>query len=712
MERFQKASFYKYDKFYTIYRGIDLLTEQPVWIKVINKEFYFTRNFSYRFDLWSRLLSSLDHPNIVKYISFEKNINEYLIITEYFEPQPLSEILRVRSLSYQEITTIYKQTLDAYSFLHSKKIINIDIDLRKIHFFSNQKVKIEDFGLINLLFDKIFRYKEFYLNDFNFISPEFIKDLPLDHRNDIYSLGVLLYTLVEGIKPFPKNLNKNQIAQKILTENIPLPKRTEQFNQIILKATHKDPEQRYQSVEKLKHDFNTISLPQTQNKSEFKAKPYNTLTIKPTQQGTKTSQKLQQEQAAAHHRKKSRKSYKPGKSKFFSILQIIAILAFAIIDIFLLWLILNNLNKPSDYQNYLIYNKPEKLKIFNWSNNTFITALCDTGIYNLVLDVNDTILHDTYVSLDDIDIKNITFNNGILYYVGRKNSSTPALLLVYKTYYEPYFDTKFSGQYSSVAVANNLIYLLKTNQLDTSILEIRYFDMSLYKNIKLPKPVENQLYLKILPLSTNKISILSAKISPTYFTMKDVIHAPDTFYLQTFDTTGNKLWQSTFTTQSLPYVNSEPKAVIITSLTDNKHLTIRKFNFYGKLIDSIKITLPYTTNQLTSAISDTNTITLLLKSKTNNYILKTTLDGKILYKTKLENVRKLHYTDLTKIANDQIMVIGYFKNNLLSKINGIDLYLIHTVKINSQNGKYKHMTLKQAVMSYINQNYENPFSKK
>ncbi len=709
MERYHKASFYKYDKFYTIYRGIDLITEQPVWIKVINKEFYFTRNFGLRFDQWSRLLGSLDHPNIVKYIGFVKNLDEYLIVTEYFEPNPISDILQLRSLSYDEIKHIYNSILNTYNYLHSKNLLNVDIDLRKIHILNDGQIKIEDCALLNLLFDRFFRYKEFYLQDYSFISPELIKDMPLDKRNDIYSLGVLLYTLVEGIKPFPKNLNKNQITQKILTEELPLPRRTSKFNQIIIKATHKDPEQRYQSVDKIKQDFNQIIIPEQQTDIQLNSQPYNVLKIKNPDKDNNL-----QSPNTAKRQTRPRKSTKPHRVKYKTILQTIGIIAFAIIDIFILWLILKNLNKPLDYHNYLIYNEPEKLKIFHWSNNTYITALCDTGIYNLVLDINDTILHDTYFSFSDLNLNNLTFHNGIIYYVGYKlnDGTIPALLLIYKTYYEPYFNTDFYGKFATVTVKNNFLYLLKTNTQDSSLLEIRTHDMSLYKNIPLPKPLEKQDYLKILPISKNKILILSIKVSPTYMTMNDVIHKPDTFYLQAFDTLGNMLWQHKFSSMSNTYINTSGDAYFVTYLNSEKQLILKKFNPGGKQIDSISITLPYRTTLLTSAINDTSSITLLLQSNKYNYLLKTSMDGKILWTTKLEPVRKMQYTDLTKIANGQIMAVGYFKNNLLSKINGIDLYLIHTIKINSQNGSYKRMTLKQAIKSYIHQNYENPFSKK
>ena len=639
-----------------------------------------------------------------------KNLDEYLIVTEYFEPNPISDILQLRSLSYDEIKHIYNSILDTYNYLHSKNLLNVDIDLRKIHILNDGQIKIEDCALLNLLFDRFFRYKEFYLQDYSFISPELIKDMPLDKRNDIYSLGVLLYTLVEGIKPFPKNLNKNQITQKILTEELPLPRRTSKFNQIIIKATHKDPEQRYQSVDKIKQDFNQIIIPEQQTDIQLNSQPYNVLKIKNPDKDNNL-----QSPNTAKRQTRPRKSTKSHRVKYKTILQTIGIIAFAIIDIFILWLILKNLNKPLDYHNYLIYNEPEKLKIFHWSNNTYITALCDTGIYNLVLDINDTILHDTYFSFSDLNLNNLTFHNGIIYYVGYKrlnDGTIPALLLIYKTYYEPYFNTDFYGKFAAVTVKNNFLYLLKTNTQDSSLLEIRTHDMSLYKNIPLPKPLEKQDYLKILPISKNKILILSIKVSPTYMTMNDVIHQPDTFYLQAFDTLGNMLWQHKFSSMSNTYINTSGDAYFVTYLNSEKQLTLKKFTPGGKQIDSISITLPYRTTLLTSAINDTSSITLLLQSNKYNYLLKTSMDGKILWTTKLEPVRKMQYTDLTKIANGQIMAVGYFKNNLLSKINGIDLYLIHTIKINSQNGSYKRMTLKQAIKSYIHQNYENPFSKK
>ncbi len=356
------------------------------------------------------------------------------------------------------------------------------------------------------------------------------------------------------------------------------------------------------------------------------------------------------------------------------------------------------LNQPKNYYNYLIISEPKDIQVYNFYNKIYLTAVADSGLYYMTLDTTDTILADEYLPLNTIKINGQTFQDGIFYIAGSKilqdNSRIPALLLLYKTYYEPYYDVEFTGSYLNVCVENNKLYLLKKSFLNDTLQIIRrLLDMSLDKKLKFySPPIGTRKLLKMKILDKNIILASSNKNSKT-ITIKalDTINAKQT-------------WQYTFKYLQ-PRIN--PKTIVknhnklyIASLNNNKSLVIRIFSQNG-LESSLKIALPQETDNIQSLLIDSNSYYVLLQTLKYNYILKLSTDGKIIWSQRLAPTKSIWFYDMTKLPNNQLWIVGSSYNKTLSMLNQIDIFELKTLKINAKTGDYPKLTLWQLFVEYL-----------
>ncbi len=205
--------------------------------------------------------SALNHPNIATtYYMFEDKGQEFICM-EYVEGQTLSDLFTRGPLAVEKALHISVQVADGLSEAHKKGIIHRDIKSENIMLTSRDLVKIMDFGLARLKGAGHLTKTGSTVGTIAYMSPEQAQGLEVDHRTDIFSLGVVLYEMLAGKRPF-EGLHETAILYSILNED---PQSleftpsglTSALSNVLAKALEKDRTKRYQTMEEMLLDLRT-----------------------------------------------------------------------------------------------------------------------------------------------------------------------------------------------------------------------------------------------------------------------------------------------------------------------------------------------------------------------------------------------------------------------------------------------------------------------
>ncbi len=251
-----------------VYLATDEKLRRQVALKILPREYNSNDERVKRFQLEARAISVLNHPNIVTIHdvgSFE-GIN--YIATEYVEGKTLRELIG-SGLNVKEVLAIIIQACEALSAAHKAGITHRDIKPENIMVRPDGYVKILDFGLA-----KLSGIDSITLKNFNqtaqsviigtpaYMSPEQVADEKVDHRTDLWSIGVVLYELLTGVNPFKKE-TRQETFQAILSEDTPLASSfnselSPSLNQILAKAFERDADLSYQTASDFRADLKRI----------------------------------------------------------------------------------------------------------------------------------------------------------------------------------------------------------------------------------------------------------------------------------------------------------------------------------------------------------------------------------------------------------------------------------------------------------------------
>ncbi len=247
-----------------VFKAENVELSRSVALKIINPALAQDDSFIRRFRLEARALAQIHHPNIVLVYAFRPFDMGYYISMEYVHGPTLAEYLDAHgALSWQESVYLLKQMLSAFHFAHSAGVIHRDIKPRNILLAANNVVKITDFGLAKVLqegggFGHDTTVTVATGGTIHYMPPEQIKGLKnVDHRGDIFSLGMSMYESLTGMLPFDKNASGYTIQKIIVEEPFPDIRKTNpaiprSLARIIMKALEKDPDKRYQSAAEMK----------------------------------------------------------------------------------------------------------------------------------------------------------------------------------------------------------------------------------------------------------------------------------------------------------------------------------------------------------------------------------------------------------------------------------------------------------------------------
>ena len=243
-----------------VYLAQDTILDRKVAVKVLRGDLSSDDKFIRRFQREALSVSNLSHPNIVEVYDVGEEDGEHYIVMEYIEGKTLKQLLKKReSLTLTEVIDIMTQLTDGISHAHESYIIHRDIKPQNIMIEDDGKVKITDFGIAMALNATQLTQTNSVMGSVHYLPPEQASGKSATIKSDIYSMGILMYELLTGNVPF-KGDNAVEIALQHMKDKIPSirkqdPSIPQSVENILLKATAKNPRNRYDSAKEMHEDL-------------------------------------------------------------------------------------------------------------------------------------------------------------------------------------------------------------------------------------------------------------------------------------------------------------------------------------------------------------------------------------------------------------------------------------------------------------------------
>lgn len=235
----------------SVYRARDALMNRTVAIKILDKD---NARLSARgFSVESRAAAVLSHPNIVNVYDILDTSDEKYIIMEYIYGITLRDYLDYHGhLSVKESVCCARQVLAALNAAHSQGIVHRDIKPGNILITTEGRIKVTDFGIARLPGKDSFLMPDRTVGTVHYISPEQAAGGSVDERSDLYSLGIVLYEMLTGRRPFEANDPAEVLSMQRTAKPTPPtclnPEIPGEIEKIILCALEKDPAARFDSA--------------------------------------------------------------------------------------------------------------------------------------------------------------------------------------------------------------------------------------------------------------------------------------------------------------------------------------------------------------------------------------------------------------------------------------------------------------------------------
>lgn len=243
-----------------IYKAKDITEDRIVAVKILKNEFAGSEDFLRRFRNESKAIALLSHPNIVKIYDVGFNEQIQFIVMEYIDGISLAEYIKLQGvLKWKDAVYFTVQILRALQHAHDRGIVHRDIKSQNVMMLPDGTIKVMDFGIARFNRETDKTLSEKAIGSVHYISPEQARGEMTDEKSDIYSVGVMLYEMLTGQKPFDGETPVAIALQHMQTP--PKPPREinssipEGLEEITLKAMQKEPSMRYQTAGEMINDI-------------------------------------------------------------------------------------------------------------------------------------------------------------------------------------------------------------------------------------------------------------------------------------------------------------------------------------------------------------------------------------------------------------------------------------------------------------------------
>ena len=260
-----------------VYLGHDTILDRNVAIKVLRGDLSNDEKFVRRFQREALSASSLAHPNIVEMYDVGEDDGTYFIVMEYVDGKTLKQLLKKRgTLTLSEAIDIMSQLTEGMAHAHDSYIIHRDLKPQNIMIKDDGQIKITDFGIAMALNATQLTQTNSVMGSVHYLPPEQASGKGCTIKSDIYSMGIIFYELLSGSLPF-RGDNAVEIALKHMKEPLPSlrednPSIPQSIENIIRRATAKNPKNRYESAREMHEDLLTALDDSRMNEEPYQYK--------------------------------------------------------------------------------------------------------------------------------------------------------------------------------------------------------------------------------------------------------------------------------------------------------------------------------------------------------------------------------------------------------------------------------------------------------
>ena len=259
-----------------VYLAKDIILQRKVAVKVLRLDLQKDPQTEARFQREALATSELSHPNIVSVLDVGTDQGLPYMVMEYVDGPDLKEYIQQNyPLDLHQVINIMDQILSAVALAHKHNVIHRDLKPQNILMDKRGNIKIADFGIAVALNQSSVTQTNSIMGSVHYMSPEQTRGGMVTKQSDIYSLGIILYELITGHVPFSGD-TPVAIALKHAQEPVPSirqknPEIPQALENVVLKATAKDPRDRYSSAQEMKEDLDTCLDYSRRNEPPFVA---------------------------------------------------------------------------------------------------------------------------------------------------------------------------------------------------------------------------------------------------------------------------------------------------------------------------------------------------------------------------------------------------------------------------------------------------------
>ena len=244
----------------TVYLARDETLDRPVAVKLMHREMTEQREQLERFNQEARAVAKLSNPNVVAVIDAGEDQGRPYIVLEYVQGETLKQrISRVGSLDATEALAYALEVAQGLGVAHERNMVHRDVKPQNVLIDATGRAKLTDFGIARELNDEGVTATGRVIGTTDYVAPEQAMGKDVDPRSDIYSLGIVLYEMLTGDVPFEAD-NQIGVAMKHVNEELPdvqviRPDISAASARVVDKATAKNPDDRYQTIEDMSDDL-------------------------------------------------------------------------------------------------------------------------------------------------------------------------------------------------------------------------------------------------------------------------------------------------------------------------------------------------------------------------------------------------------------------------------------------------------------------------